>query len=142
MNSPATGVGLKRDVAPFKTLSQIDSQCFRVIASLKDLRDYFASTVAMGSDEYIPDIVTVSELLRHTNLNTTKKYLYSLTERRMRAVSIVDQIDRVSTKISTEGANEGGGNDLTAGNNWWRCRDLNHAPLLSRTKRTTGSTRG
>ena len=83
----------------------------------KDLRDYFASTIGMGTDEYTPDIVTVSELLGHTNLNTTKKYLYSLKERRMRAVSILDEVDRISTGISTGGDNRGG-------SNWWRCRDL------------------
>ena len=91
----------------------------------KDLRDYFASTIGMGSDDYTPDIVTVSELLGHTNLNTTKKYLYSLKERRVKAVSILDQIDRISTGISTGEGNEGGGGDLSTGNNWWRCRDLN-----------------
>jgi len=91
----------------------------------KDLRDYFASTIAMGSEQYTPDIVTVSELLGHTNLNTTKKYLYSLKERRMRAVSILDQIDGISTDISTGGGNQGEGGDVSGGNNWWRCRDLN-----------------
>jgi len=91
----------------------------------KDLRDYFASTIAMGSEEYTPDIVTVSELLGHTNLNTTKKYLYSLKERRIRAVNILDQIERISTGISTGGGFGGKGNNLSSGYNWWRCRDLN-----------------
>ena len=77
----------------------------------------------MGTDEYTPDIVTVSELLGHTNLNTTKKYLYSLKIRRIRAVNILDQIDRISTSIRRE--NQAGGTDLTIGNSWWRCRDLN-----------------
>ena len=90
----------------------------------KDLRDYFASTIGMGTDEYTPDIVTVSELLGHTNLNTTKKYLYSLKERRMRAVSILDEVDRISTGISTGGGNQGEGGDVSGGSNWWRCRDL------------------
>jgi integrase len=97
----------------------------------KDLRDYFASTMAMGTDEYTPDIVTVSELLGHTSLNTTKKYLYSRKERRMRAVSVFDQIEGISTKVSTGEGNQGGGSDLTGGNKWWRCRDLNPAPFLN-----------
>src|SRR4030043_17175 len=78
----------------------------------KNRRDYFASTIAMGSEEHTPDIVTVSELLGHTNLNTTKKYLYSLKERRIRAVSILDQIDRISTDISTGEGFDGKGSDL------------------------------
>ncbi len=90
----------------------------------KDLRDYFASIIAMGTAEFRPDIVTVSELLGHKNLNTTKKYLFSLKERRMMAVSVLDRVE-ISTNISTgQGINEVG-----KGSNpyvtWWRCRDLN-----------------
>jgi integrase len=91
----------------------------------KDLRDYFASTMAMGCEEYTPDIVTVSELLGHTSLNTTKKYLYSRKERRKMAVGIFDKIKRISTGISTREGFGGKGNDLSSGYNWWRCRDLN-----------------
>ena len=91
----------------------------------KDLRDYFASTIGMGSEEYTPDIVTVSELLGHTSLNTTKKYLYSLKERRIKAVNILDQIERISTGISTGEGVGGKGNNLSSGYNWWRCSDLN-----------------
>lgn len=62
-----------------------------------------------------------SELLGHTNLNTTKKYLYSLKERREKAVSILDKIDNISTGqgISHEGQN------VSHCNLKWRCRDLN-----------------
>jgi integrase len=91
----------------------------------KDLRDYFASTIAMGTDEYTPDIGTVSKLLGHTSLNTTQRYLYTQKERRMRAVRILDQIDGISTKVSTGEGKKGGGSGLNDGNNWWRCRDLN-----------------
>jgi integrase/recombinase XerD len=107
---------------------KIFKKLFRVTGikiTAKDLRDYFASTIGMGSEEYTPDIVTVSELLGHTNLNTTKKYLYSLKERRIRAVNILDQIDRISTRISTGGGIGGKSSDLSTGYNWWRCRDLN-----------------
>ena len=58
----------------------------------KDLRDVFATTIAMGSENNRPDVQTVSELLGHTNLITTKKYLYSLKEKRMKAVSVMDDI--------------------------------------------------
>jgi hypothetical protein len=59
------------------------------------------------------------------NLNTTKKYLYSLKERRIRAVNILDQIERISTSISTGEGFGGKGNELSTEYNWWRCRDLN-----------------
>ena len=89
-----------------RSLRRFKSERIKITA--KDLRDYFASTIAMGRNEYTPDIVTVSELLGHTNLNTTKKYLYSFKERRVRAVNILDEIDRISTDISTGEGNEGG----------------------------------
>ena len=66
----------------------------------KDLRDVFASTIAMGSEKNRPDVQVVSELLGHTNLITTKKYLYSLKEKRMKAVSVLDDI--YGTQIDTE----------------------------------------
>ncbi len=91
----------------------------------KNLRDYFASTIAMGVNGYRPDIVTVSELLGHTNLNTTKKYLYSLKERRMMAVSVLDRVDEISTNISTGQGIDEGGKGLNPYGAWWRCRDLN-----------------
>ena len=69
--------------------------------------------------------LSIMPYLRHTNLNTTKKYLYSLKERRIRAVNILDQMDTISTSISTGEGNQGRGSELTGGNNWWRCRDLN-----------------
>jgi len=112
---------LRRDKL-FKKVTKLTG--IRITA--KDLRDYFLSTMGMGiPGYYVPDIVTVSKLARHTNLNTTKRYLYSEKVRRKMTVSILDQVRRISTNISTEQSNEGGGNDLTAGNNWWRCRDLN-----------------
>jgi integrase len=58
----------------------------------KDLRDVFASTIAMGSENNRPDVQTVSDLLGHTNLITTKKYLYSVKEKRMKAVSVLDDV--------------------------------------------------
>ncbi len=92
----------------------------------KDLRDYYASIIGMGIGGYRPDIVTVSELLGHTNLNTTKKYLYSLKERRMMAVSVLDKIDEIiSTDISTDGVISEGDVVVSPCKIWWRCRDLN-----------------
>jgi len=58
----------------------------------KDLRDVFASTIATGSENNRPDVQTVSDLLGHTNLVTTKKYLYSVRENKMKAVSVLDDI--------------------------------------------------
>jgi len=106
---------LRRDKL-FKRITKLTG----ITITAKDLRDFFASMTAMSND-----IVVVSELLGHTSLNTTKKYLYSLKERRKKAVSILDQVDRISTSISTGEGNEGDKVGLSSGNNWWRCRDLN-----------------
>ena len=46
----------------------------------------------MGSENNRPAVQTVSDLLGHTNLTTTKKYLYSLKEKRMKAISVLDDI--------------------------------------------------
>jgi hypothetical protein len=51
----------------------------------------------------------------------------NLKERRIKAVNILDQIERISTSISTGEGFGGKGNDLSSGYNWWRCRDLNPA---------------
>jgi len=88
----------------------------------KDLRDVFASTISMGSEEVRPDVQTVSELLGHTNIITTQKYLYSLKEKKMKAVSVLDSL--YSTKISTENKKDSE-KSLSPSNDWWRCRDLN-----------------
>lgn len=61
----------------------------------------------MSPDAYKENTWQNIELLGYTNLNTTKKYLYLLKERRMRAVSILDQIDRISTGEGNRGG-EGG----------------------------------
>ena len=112
---------LRRDKL-FKKLTKLTG----IKITAKDLRDYFLSTMGMGiPGYYVPDIVTVSKLARHTNLNTTKKYLYSEKVRRKMAVGILDQVRRISTKNSTREGNEGGGSDLGTRNYWWRCRDLN-----------------
>ena len=58
----------------------------------KDLRDVFASTIGMGSENNRPDVKTVSVLLGHTSVTTTDKYLYSLKENKMKAVSVLDDI--------------------------------------------------
>lgn len=58
----------------------------------KDLRDVFASTITMGSKNNTPDIKTVSELLGHTNIATTQKYLFSFKEKKMKAVSVLDDV--------------------------------------------------
>ena len=117
----ADGSRIKRRTKVFKKIGDLTGIRIRA----KDLRDYFASSIAMGTDDYRPDIVTVSELLGHTNLNTTKKYLFSLKDRRMRAVSVLDELDRISTEISTGGGIDEGGTGVSARKDWWRCRDLN-----------------
>ena len=39
-------------------------------------------------------------------------------------MNILDQIDRISTSISTGRGVGGKGSDLSDGNNWWRYGDL------------------
>ena len=70
----------------------------------KDLRDVFASTIGMGSENNRPDVKTVSLLLGHTNLTTTDKYLYSPKEKKMKAVSVLDAIygEKQGTGHATE----------------------------------------
>jgi len=46
----------------------------------------------MGSEKTRPDVQTVNDLLGHTNLTTTKKYLYSLKENRRAAISVLDDV--------------------------------------------------
>jgi hypothetical protein len=96
----------------------------------KDLRDVFASTIAMGSENNRPDIQVVSDLLGHTNLITTKKYLYSLKEKRMKAVSVLDDI--YGTQIGTKSDTDTKKNDdekhlstcnYSGGGAWNRTRD-------------------
>ena len=115
------GSRIKRKDKLFKKIRELTG----IKITAKDLRDYFASSIAMGTEEFRPDIVTVSELLGHTNLNTTKKYLFSLKERRMMAVSVLDRLDEISTNISTGRGIDEGGKAVSACKDWWRCRDLN-----------------
>jgi hypothetical protein len=56
--------------------------------------------------------------------NPIKKYLSSAGVPGEKAVSILDEIDWVSTGISTGRGCSGGGSDLSLGEDWWRCRDL------------------
>ena len=92
----------------------------------KDLRDVFASTITMGSENNMPDIKTVSELLGHTNISTTQKYLYSIKKNKMKAVSVLDDV--YGSKISPENSPENEKDlekSLSPYNDWWRCPDLN-----------------
>ncbi len=94
----------------------------------KDLRDYFAMTIAVGSNEYRPDIFTVSQLLGHTNITTTQKYLYSINESRRKAVGTLDAIEKISTgmgKSSTGNSPTGVDEGLSEWKKWWRCRESN-----------------
>jgi integrase len=91
----------------------------------KDLRDYFCSMIGMGDNEYTPDIVTASKLMGHTNLNTTQKYLFSLKDRRRKAVEVLDRIEGISTDISTGRGTEDGDKGAKPCKNWWRCRESN-----------------
>jgi len=92
----------------------------------KDLRNVFASTIAMGSEKTRPDVQTVSDLLGHTNLTTTKKYLYSLKANRRAAVSVLDDVftegNDTETNTKTKKDLEETSKSL---NSWWRCRELN-----------------
>ena len=92
----------------------------------KDLRDVFASTITMGTEDNRPDVKTVSELLGHTNIATTQKYLYSLKENKVKAVSVLDDV--YGTKISPEISPENEKNldkSLSHCNQWWRCLESN-----------------
>ncbi len=68
----------------------------------------------------MPDIKTDSELLGHTNIATTQKYLFSLKQKKMKAMSVLDDV--YGTKISPENKK-----DLEKILNpfyyWWRCRE-------------------
>jgi len=92
----------------------------------KDLRDVFASTITMGSDKNRPDVQTVSELLGHTNLITTKKYLYSLKENRRAAVSVLDDVFDSENDTENDTRNKKDLEDAPKSlKSWWRCRELN-----------------
>ncbi len=91
----------------------------------KSLRDYFCSMIGMGDDEYTPDIVTAQKLMGHANLNTTQRYLFSLKDRRIRAVAILDRIEGISTDISTGQGISCEGQAVTHCKLKWRCRESN-----------------
>ena len=60
----------------------------------------------MGSEKTRPDVQTVSDLLGHTNLTTTKKYLYSLKANRRAAVSVLDDIFTQGNDTKSDTKNE------------------------------------
>ena len=76
----------------------------------------------MGNEDNRPDVKTVSELLGHTNIATTQKYLYSLKEKKMKAVSVLDDVS--GAKISPENEKDLE-KFLSPYNRWWRCLESN-----------------
>ena len=76
----------------------------------------------MGNEDNRPDVKTLSELLGHTNIATTQKYLYSLMEKKMKAVSVLDDV--YGAKISPENKNDLE-KFLSPCNQWWRCLESN-----------------
>ena len=76
----------------------------------------------MGNEDNRPDVKTVSELLGHTNAATTQKYLYSLKEKKMKAVSVLDDVS--GAKISPENEKDLE-KSLSPYNQWWRCLESN-----------------
>jgi hypothetical protein len=97
-------------------------QSTEIKITAKDLRDVFASTITMGSENNRPDVKTVSELLGHTNITTTQKYLYTIKEKRMKAVSVLDDVYGSKISSKTEKDLE---KSLSPCNHWWRCRESN-----------------
>jgi hypothetical protein len=50
-----------------------------------------------------PFLQDIKDPLKHETTFTTKKDLFSLKERRMMAVSVLDRLDEISTRILTRG---------------------------------------